>query len=225
MINLFIIDPSNLNEKYKLEFSLQKIFYDLKYFKINLIPSKYPQYKYFNKFLSLIDYFENKNIKDNSFYCDHDIFIKNKKIIKNMYKHKIFLKYNHINYYNWEEKRNELKVDINIDKNINTRYSSCFFPLYTSFVSEIKKELKNLNRSILDNSGTFEEYFFTKIIQKNSFKIKEFLLNDYNSFLYVMHFYINNKFIFNLLKKDKNIKNNLKQLENIYKYLKTDKSH
>jgi len=217
-MNLYILDPSNLSDKYKLEHELQKIYYsqfDKSIIKINYIPSKYPQYKFFNKFLSIIDYFQDKKI-EKGIYCDHDVFIKDLNILKI----KFYLKYSHINFYNWEEKFKKY-LNLNFKSNINERYSTCLINLSNDFISLLKRNIDNFitkfGDKILSHSGDFEEYFYTKTIKNLNYKPILFKTNDYFQKIFVMHYQINNRFIFNLLKLNKNSKNIIQKLQDIYK--------
>lgn len=217
MINLFIIDPSNLNEKYKLEFELQKIWYKSDY-KINYIPSKFPEYKFFNKFFSIIDYFRYKKIPNYSFYLDHDVFIYNKKFIKNIYDNQIFLNYKNHQNFNWK-KLFKKKLNLKISSNFTQRFSSCFFPLYQTFLNELDKELKIFyqdKKLFILYSGLFEEYFFTKVILNNKYSLINFETNK-KDFIYVQHYQFLEKFKIEILKKDKSSLKSIKKLIDIYK--------
>jgi len=217
-IHLFILDPSNLSLKYKHEHELQKIFYKNSIFEIHYIPSRYPELRYFNKLFSIFDFsFE---YPENSFYCDHDVFLKNNfKYFQNLFTKKIFLRYKFQNY-NWKEIFKE-KLGIEIEPKTDVRLSSCFFPLDSHFLKSVYKEIENfkkINTKFLNYSGSFEEYFFSIPIKNN----KTILLNteDINQNIFVLHYKIPNKFILNLIVKDKESKKIFNKLEKIYKVKK-----
>jgi len=215
---VYIIDPSNLSEKYKLEHDLQKIYYSQSDIQIKYIPSKYPEFKFFNKFFSIIDYFQDKEIPEFSFYSDHDIFILNNRMVKNFYNKKIFLNCKIAQRFDWKNLFLE-KLNLNIDSNFDQRFLSCFFPLSRDFLEDLKKELKIFYEKkdlFILYSGLFEEYFFTKVILQNNYKTLDVQKNK-KEFLYVMHYKILENFKIQLLKINKDCKKTIHNLEKIYK--------
>jgi len=218
-MNLYTLNPSNISEKHKLEHELQKIYYpQFKDIHIKYIPSKFPQYNFFNKFFSIIDYFQDKEIPKYSFYMDHDIFIINKKMISNFYDKRIFLNCKIKQKFNWKKLFQE-KLNLNIETNFKQRFLSCFFPLHENFLNELKNELKiffERKDLFILYSGLFEEYFFTKVILQNNYKTIDIQKNK-EEFLYIMHYSISNKFKYQLLKINKNCKKTIHDLDKIYK--------
>ena len=218
-MTLYIIDPSNLSEKHKLEHKLQKLYHSqFKDIEIKYIPSKFPQYNFFNKFFSLIDYFKDKEIQEQSFYTDHDIFIMHKQMVSNLFNKKIFLNCKIEQKFDWNKLFYE-KLNLKINTNFNQRFLSCFFPLYKNFLDDLENELKIFYEKkdfFILYSGLFEEYFFTKVILQNNYKTIDIQKNK-EEFLYIMHYQILEKFKFKLLKIDKNCKNTIRKLEKIYK--------
>jgi len=223
MINLYILDPSNISEKHILEHNIQKEFYKNKNFKINYIPSLFPEYKYFNKFFSINEYLKNNDIKNESFYMDHDIFINNEKFIKNMFYNKIFLTYKKRQYFNWQKIFNE-KINIEIKDTFTHRNYACFFPLYKKEFTDMMKLIQNFfsinKNNLIEYSGLIEEWFFTKCITDNQFKTLPIDFNQVNEKIYIMHYQISDKFKINFKKNLKNIKMDFKKLKEIYEKVK-----
>ena len=218
-INLYILNPSNISKKHILENKIQQIFYKDKEYNLIYIPSLFSSFNFFNKFFSIKEYFKNKEIPENSFYMDHDIFINDKKFILNMYKNKIFLTYKKRQFFNWEKIFKE-KIKIDIKSTFTHRDYSCFFPLYNTIFKmfeEIDILWKDHKKNLIEYSGLIEEWFFTKYILDFNYKTYPIEFNQLNERIYIIHYQISDKFKLQFKKDLKLLINNFRELENVYK--------